>query len=437
MSHELKKISQSEVELTITVAPADYQKEMDKAAERLSERAAIKGFRPGKAPYDIVKSQVGEIKILEEALEEIIQGSFYAAVKEEKLETVGMPLVTMEKMAPGNDIVYKAKVALFPKIKLADLSKIKVNEKKVEVTQKQIEDMIESLKKMQIKETVKDGAAAKTDKAVIDMDMFIDKVAVEGGQSKDHQIYLSEEHYIPGLADQIIGLKKDEEKEFMLPFPKEHYQKHLAGKNVDFKVKIKDVFALEYPEVNDDFAKKLGLESLAKLQELLKTNLSKEAEMKEDQRIEMDILEQLLTKSEYEEIPEVLVKSEKQKMFHELKHDLEHRGISMEDYLKNIKKTEEQISNDFAEQAVKRVKALLATRQIALDNNIAAAKEDVDKEIDLIRKTYADDPKVEENLKRADVLSTIATMIQNRKTIEFLKHKILGKTDPTHHCEHC
>ncbi len=204
MSHELKKISQSEVELTITVAPAEYQKEMDKAAERLSERAAIKGFRPGKAPYDIVKSQVGEIKILEEALEEIIQASFYVAVQAEKLATVGMPLVTIEKMAPGNDIIYKAKVALFPKIKLADLSKIKISEKKVEVTQKQIEDVIDSLKKMQIKESVKDGAATKADKSVIDMDMFIDKVPVEGGQAKDHQIYLSEEHYIPGLAEQIV-----------------------------------------------------------------------------------------------------------------------------------------------------------------------------------------------------------------------------------------
>ncbi|PIT88563.1 MAG: trigger factor [Candidatus Magasanikbacteria bacterium CG10_big_fil_rev_8_21_14_0_10_36_32] len=425
MSHELKKISQSEVEFTITVSPADYQKEMDSAAERLSERAAIKGFRPGKAPYDIVKSQVGEIKIMEEALEQIIQAGFYKAVQAEKLETVGMPLVTIEKMAPGNDIVYKAKVALFPKIKLADLSKIKIESKKIEVTQKQIEDIIESLKKMQIKETVKNETATKNDKAVINMDMFIDKVAVEGGQAKDHQIYLSEEHYIPGLAEQIIGLKKDDEKEFMLPFPKEHYQKHLAGKNVDFKVKIKDVFSLEYPEVNDEFAKKLGIESLSKLQELLKTNLSKEAEMKEEQRTEMDILEQLLTKSEYEEIPEILVKSEKQKMFHELKHDLEHRGISMEDYLKNIKKTEEQISDDFAEQAIKRVKALLATRQIALNNNIIATQEDIDKEIDLIKKTYADDPKVEENLKRADVLSTIATMIQNRKVMELLKSKVI------------
>lgn len=427
MSHELKKISQSEVELIITVAPTDYQKEMEKAAERLSERAAIKGFRPGKAPYDVAKSQLGEIKIMEEAVESIVQNNFYNAVKEEKLDTVGMPLITIEKMAPGNELVYKAKVALFPAVKLADLSKIKVSAKKIEINQKQIDGAIKDLQKMQVKETIKNGSAAKKDKVIIDLDMFIDKVAVEGGQAKDHQVYLNEEHYIPGLAEQLINLKKDEKKKFILPFPKEHYQKHLAGKNVDFEIKVKDVFNLEYPEANDEFAKKLGLGNMEKLRELIKNNLTKEAENKEEQRIEVDILEQLISQSELEEIPEILIKSEKQKMFHELKHDLERRGIVMEDYLKNLKKTEEQIFNDFAEQAEKRVKAMLVSRQVALENDIKAEKKDLDKEIELIKKTYPNDPKVEENLKHPQVLSTISNMIQNKKVVEFLKDKVIDK----------
>ena len=181
MSHELKKLDKSEVELTITVAPADYQHALEHAAHHLSEVAAIKGFRPGAAPYDIVKQNVGEQKIMETALEEIVRENFYKAVAEEKLETVGMPLVTMEKVAPGNDVIFKAKVALMPKIKLVDFAKIKVEAKKTEVGDKELDAALNDLRKMRLKEAAKKEPATKDDKVVVDMNMFIDKVAVDGG----------------------------------------------------------------------------------------------------------------------------------------------------------------------------------------------------------------------------------------------------------------
>ena len=129
MNHTLKKLEKSTVELTITVSPADYEKHLLKAAERISERSAIKGFRPGKAPFEIVKKEVGEMHILNEALEAIVQETFYNAVTAEKLDTIGMPKIEVEKMAPGNDVVYKATVALLPTVKLPDLKKIKVEKK--------------------------------------------------------------------------------------------------------------------------------------------------------------------------------------------------------------------------------------------------------------------------------------------------------------------
>ena len=172
MNYEIKRPGKAEVELTITVTPADYQKYMEAAAERLSERAAIKGFRPGKAPYGIVKEQMGELKILEEALEPIVQSNYFEAVKKENLETVGSPQVTLEKMAPGNDLVYKAVVALLPEVKLADLAKIKVDRKKVEVTETDIENVLKDLTRMQQKEILKNGAAEKTDKIIVDLDML-------------------------------------------------------------------------------------------------------------------------------------------------------------------------------------------------------------------------------------------------------------------------
>lgn len=425
MSYTAKKLEKSELELTFTIKPDEYKKELEAAATRLSERAAIKGFRPGKAPYEIVKQQLGEIKILEEAAEKIVQKQFFEAVKAEKAVTIGMPQVKIEKMAPGNDFVFTATVALLPSVKMPDLSTISIKSEFKPASDKDVDEAIGHLQKMQPKEEPKSGPATKEDKVTIDLEMFIDKIPVEGGQAKNHQVYLSEAHYIPGLAEQLVGLKKDETKEFTLPFPKEHYQKHLAGRNVDFKIKINEVFGLSYATIDDEFAKTLGQESLQKLRDLLLANISRENEEREKRRSEEAILEQLIEKAEFDEIPQLLIDSEKKKMFFELKHDLERRGVSMENYLKDIKKTEEQIYKDFTDGAKKRAKAALISRQVAADHDISVTKEEIEKEIELIRANYPGDQNVENNLKRAEVIETIASTLQNRKVIDFLRSKIV------------
>ncbi|TAN34243.1 trigger factor [Patescibacteria group bacterium] len=426
MQHTLKQLEKAQVEFEITVPTDDYRADMEAAAIRISERTAIHGFRPGKAPYDLVKQQVGEIRILEEAMQSIVEKNFFAAVKTENLETIGMPQITLQKFAPGNDLIFKAVVALFPKIKLGDLKKIKIKKQTKEVSEAQVNEVLENLKKMQGKEALKNDAAAKEDKVVVNMEMFLDKVPVEGGHAQNHAVYLAEPHYIPGLAEQLVGLKKDDTKEFALKFPEAHYQKHLAGKNIDFKIKINDVFELQYPLIDESFAKALGQESLDKLKGILKENLAKEAEQKEDQRLEIEMFDKLIEASEFGDIPEVLLNAEKNKMFHELKHALEHQGITMEKYLADLKKTEQEIHNDFAEQAAKRVKAALISREVAKEQNIGASKEDIEKEIELIKNSYKDDRNVEENLKKPEVINTIAITIGNRKVVQWLKEKVLN-----------
>jgi len=427
MTHTLKQRPKSQVELIITVAVADYQKDMETAATRISQRAAIHGFRPGKAPYDIVKQQIGEIKILEEAVQVIVEKNFHTAVVAEKLITVGMPEISLEKMAPGNDFVFKATVALFPSLKLPDLATIKIAKKEVKVEDKQLNDVLDNLKKMRGKEVLKDGVATTADKAVVSMNMFIDKVPVEGGQAPNHQVYLSEPHYIPGFAEQIVGLKKDDKKNFSLKFPADHYQKHLAGKDIDFEVLVKDVYTLEYPTLDDEFAKGLGQTDLETLKKLLHGNLTAEAEKKETQRLEEEILHKIIEVAEFGELPEVLMRTEKHKMFNELKADLERAGIDMEKYLKDLKKTEDEIFKDFEERAITRVKAALVSRQVALDNNIKVEPSEIEKEKEAIRVAYKGDDKVEDALKRPEVLDMLAVTVQNRKVVEYLKEKVVGK----------
>ncbi|MBI4992996.1 MAG: trigger factor [Candidatus Magasanikbacteria bacterium] len=424
MSHLAKKLEKSQIELTITVQPADYQKHLEKAAQRISERAAIKGFRPGKAPYEIIKKEIGEMKIMQEALETIVQSNFFEAIKSEGVETVGMPQISVEKMAPGNDLTFKATVALMPAVKLSDIKKIKIKKEAKPVEDKDLEKTLDSLREMRAKEVIKTGAAIGTDMLLIDLEMFLDKIPVEGGQAKDYRVYLGEDHYVPGFNQQVAGLQKGDEKEFTLDFPPTHYQKNLAGKKVNFKVKIKDVFERQLPPADDEFAKNLGQESFVKLQELLRKNLTEEAEKRAEQKYEIELLDTVIAQSEFDEIPEVLLNAERQKMFYELKSDLEHRGITIEQYLGDIKKTEQEMFEDFRAQAEKRAKAALVSRQIAKENNIAVEDEEIDKEIKMLKNMYKDNKEYLERLKLPEVRGAIAVSLQTKKVAGWMRTKL-------------
>ncbi len=257
------------------------------------------------------------------------------------------------------------------------------------------------------------------------MDMFLDNVPVEGGQAKDYQVYLSEDHYIPGFNAEVQGLSKDEEKSFTLPFAKDHYQKHLAGKKVDFKIKVKEVYKRELPEMTEEFAKKLGQESVETLTALIRSNLEAEAKQKAENDTEVEILETLIEKTGFEEIPEVLIDSERHKIFYELKRDLERHNVTIEKYLEDIKKKEEDLFQDFTDQATKRAKAALISRQVALENELKVSAEELEAEVKHLKEVYAENLEAQKNLDRDEVKDTIATTMQNRKVMALLKEKMV------------
>ncbi len=427
MDYTTKKLPKSQIEIKIIVKPNEYQTHLQKAAQRISKRTAIKGFRPGKATYDAVKNVVGEINILNEALQDILQDFFFQTISKEKLATIGMPNIKIDKMAPNNDLEFTATVAILPKIKLANLKDIKVKKTIKKITDEDVDKAIQDLTKMQTKEKAKNGPATKKDKIVIDMELYVNKVLVEGGTAKGYQIYLNEENnYIPGFTKELIGLKKGDKKEFTLKFPKTYFEKSLAGKEGTFKIEVKEVYSLEHPKADDNFAKTLGQKDLKGLKELMKKNLTQEEEKRADQNAEIEIFEKLIAKSEFDEIPEVLIDSERQRMFYELKQDIEKHGLSIEEYLANLKKTEEQIRQDFTEQATKRAKSSLITRQLAIENKIEVTDKELEDEINLMKAFYKNQPEYINNLKKPEVRDSLRNMLTNRKVVKWLKQQVVG-----------
>ncbi len=420
---KLEHLEKNQIKLTFTLTQEEMFPYLQEAAVRLSEQTAIPGFRPGKAGFDVVKQRLGEMKILEEALEPMIRKSFVEAVLAQNLETVGSPKIDVEKMAPGNDLVFSATVTRMPKaIELANYKSLSIEPKKTDLDEKEIDLALRDLQRMQTKETraPKDTPIKGSDKVVIGVDIKKDGVSIEGGQSPNHAIYLTEEYYIPGFKEQIIGLKEGDAKSFTLPFPENHVQKMLAGQVAEFDVTIKEIFHLEPPTLDDAFAVSLGMKDFAVLKEAIAHNMKEEKQREEDARQEREMLELVAKKSQFEEIPDLLLNEEINKMIGELKHGVESQGLEFDTYLSNLKKTLVQLKMDLTPQALIRIKVALAMRAVALQEKIEVEESEIDAELDRIAKRY-EDKETKARIYAPEYREYIEQILRNRKVIETLR----------------
>ncbi|MFA5358606.1 MAG: trigger factor [Patescibacteria group bacterium] len=428
MNISKKELSKAQIEFTIEVSPEETKPYLIKAAEIISTEKSIAGFRPGKAPYDVVKKEVGEMTIYQHAADNIIGKTLYEVLEKElpNTDVVGSPQINIEKMAPDNPLVYKAIITLLPEVTLDDYSKIKVAKKDVKIDSKEIETILTNLQNIHAKETVKLGPLEKGDKVNVNFDVFVDGVAIEGGSSKNFPLVIGEGRFIPGFEEQIVGMSQNENKEFELRFPEDYHAKNLAGKLAKFKVEVKETFKRELPELNNDFAKTLGgYQTIEDVRKGIEHNLLHEAEEKENQKQEIEMLDELIKIAKFSELPESMIHAEAHKMIHELEHSIEHQGLKFEDYLKHLKKTEQELEKEILPEAKKRVQTALIARKVADQNKLWATDEEIDKELEEIKKVYGQSPEVADNLSSPGYRRYLATSLTNRKVIEHLKKEII------------
>lgn len=415
------------VKLTFTVSVEEQQPFLEAAAEHISEHSTIPGFRPGKAGYEIVKQRVGETKIMEDALEKIVRTYFVEAILKNEIDTVGSPKIDVEKMAPGNELVFTAEVTRMPAVKeLVDFKKLSIQGKVPEIADKDIELALKDLTRMQTKEVraVSDSLVKETDKAVVSMDMKKEGVPIEGGQSPNHAVYLAEEYYIPGFKEQLIGMKEGETKNFTLPFPADHAQAFLAGQQIDFEVILKELFHLEPPQMDDAFAQSLGLRDFTMMKELIHKNLMDEKIREEGMRQEKEALELIANKSQFENIPDLLLNEEIEKMIRELQHRVEEQGMDFEKYVQSLKKTLSQIKLDFTPQALMRIKVAIAMREIAKNEKIEVTEQELDTELDEVAARH-EDPESKKQIYSPEYRQYVEQVVLNRKVIELVKNAMV------------
>ena len=428
MKQEIKKLPKSQVEITITVPYEEVKKYLTVAAERVSREAKIEGFRPGKAPYEIIKQKFGEMAILQEASEDIVIKTYHEVIVAEKLVTIGQPKIEIEKLAPENDMVYKATVAILPAIKIGDYSNLKLPRAAAVVADSEVEKIIEDIKKMRAQQILADRAAKTGDRLEINFDIFLDKVPVENGQQQKYPITIGEGRFIPGFEEKLVGLKAGDTKEFELSFPADYYEKNLAGKLAEFRVNCLAVYEITPPAIDDEFAKQISGGKFATAQELrdnIKKNLEEEKKAKIESELENQLLEKLVGLSEFGELPEVLLENEAHRMVHELEEEVSHQGLKFEDYLRSIKKTHDDLEKDFRPRAELRVKTSILAREIFQQQQLSVSEEEISQEIAQILSHYPDNEDAKKQMESPYYREYLGNKIGNQKVMEFLKSKIV------------
>ena len=398
MKVDSKKLPKSEAEVSIEIPWEEFKPYVDKAYSILGENIAVKGFRKGNVPQDILEKEIGQDKVLAQAADLTVKDKYPQAVYKENIEPISSPEVNIIKLAKGNPFEFKVKVSVLPSIVLPDYKIIasKMEKKQVSITDKDVEDALKWVQQSRAVFTPLEREAKKDDFIEIEYQ----SPQIENNKIFEDKFIFGKANVAPGFEENLEGMKKDEQKEFSIVFPKEHNNKMLAGKNISFKVTIKSVQKMELPEMNDEFASKLGeFKDLDSLKKNIKENLEKEKELEQKQKIRNEVLEKIAQDCKCE-IPEILVENQKDNLLEDLKQKVDQGlKIPFTEYLTQIKKTEKEIKDSFKDAAEKRVKNFLALREIGKKEEIKISKEEIEEEANKTLKNYPN----KEEVKKIDI----------------------------------
>lgn len=385
MKATIKSLPKSQVELTITVPYADYKKGEQEAMKDISNEIKVDGFRKGHVPEAVIREKVSADTVRGMTLERVIPLSYSRAVKEHDVQVINQPSIDIKQdvKKDGDDFVYTATVSVMPEVKMGDYKKIKVKRKEVKVSKKEIDETIEMLLNRfaewkDVERKAKDG-----DRVELDFEGFDEKGAsIENTASKNHPVVLGSKTMIPGFEEEVIGLALNAEKEFDITFPKDYHAKAMQGKKVKFKVKVGRIEEKGDMKLTEELIEKITgqKDSVADFTKRLEEDLL--AEMKQRAQGEMDnqVVAEIV-KVAKAELPASLIQDEISLMLDERKQQITRQGLTWEQYLQHVKKSEEDFMKDHSKPAEERLLARLAVNHIIKAEKIEASEAEVQAKI--------------------------------------------------------
>ena len=277
MQVSVESTGKLERRMLVQVPAERVTSEIASRLKTLSRTARLNGFRPGKAPIAVIRRQFG-VQVHREVIGELLQSSFAEAVSQQKLAPAGSPHIEPQSMDEGQDLKYVATFEVFPEIVLQPIEKLEVERTTAEVTDADVDAMIERLRKQQPKYSAVTRAAQTGDRATVDFEGSIGGVAFAGGKGENVAIVLGEGRMLPQIEQGLVGAAAGEHRDIVVQFPADYRATELAGKQADFKVQVKTVEEAALPELDEEYCKSYGVTEggVPKLREDVANNMRRE-----------------------------------------------------------------------------------------------------------------------------------------------------------------
>lgn len=422
----LHKNKDTQSELTVTLDASELQAAVKQAMEGLRQAVKADGYRPGKAPDDVVKKLVGEDRVKEEALNIAIEQGVHKAVTEQHLEVMEFGGLDIKENTPDK-LVFVAKILLFPEVTLGDgYKKIHIDSKPITVTDTDVEGTLEEIKKMRTEYAPSDAPAQEGDRVEVDFEVKDGDTVIEGGKSDNHPVIIGRGGFVPGFEDQIKGMNPTETKHFSLTMPKDYYEKSVAGKTLDFTVTVKKIERPIPVTLDDEFAQGVGnFATFDELKENIRAGILEEKKAKETERVKLAVIDKILESAQVE-VPDVLRQRQLDLMMADFDKELHGRGMELGLYLKHINKTQDELRASFVEQADKRVVTSLALREIGKLESIVVTDEEINDRLNEINAAInIDEEMIKRKLGVEELKSRIRQALFDEKVFTFLMRNVV------------
>jgi len=366
MQVTVESVSELERRLRIELPADQIESAVSSRLQSVGRNAKIKGFRPGKVPAKVVRQRYGK-QVREEVLGEMMQRSYSEALVQQKLNPAGSPSIEEETNVENENFSFVAKLEVLPVVELKGLDKIKVEQPDVTIDDKDLDAMIEKLRKQKAEWNAVDRKSKKGDRVVVDFQGTLDGEPIEGGQGTNVPVELGEGQMLPDFEKGLTGLKADEEKAIKVAFPNDYHAEDLQGKKVDFAIQCKSVEEQSLPDVDDAFAESFGVTEggLEQFKADVRDNMENEAKQRVKSAIREQITDGLLDTNPID-VPQVMVQNEMQSMQQEAM-----RRMGVEDV------SQAPPAAQFEETAEKRVRLGLLVRQVIEDQSITVSDDDL------------------------------------------------------------
>ena len=421
MSCKVEKTKNAnEVKLEITVDAEKFDNAIKKVYFKSAKYFNIPGFRKGKAPMQIVEKYYGKEIFYEDAFNEVAGEALDEAVKENDLYVVSRPDIDVTQIEKGKDLIFTAIMQTKPEAELGKYKGVEIKKIEYKVTDEDINHELGHMQEHNARMvTVDDRPVENGDITVIDFEGFVDGKAFDGGKAEGHELEIGSNTFIPGFEDQIVGMKIDEEKNINVKFPDEYFSKDLAGKDATFKVKLHEIKKKELPELDDEFAKDVSeFDTLKELKEDIKNKQQKQNDDRAKYETQDEVIKAVCENVKVD-IPSGMIETEVEDMLKNVEQRLSYQGLKLEQYLKMMGKTEDEMKKEYEPQAIESIKSRLMLEAVIKAEKIEATDEEVDEKLKEMAKNYGKEND-EEFLKNENVRNYIKEGLTSEKALEFL-----------------